>query len=128
MRLLLDTHVFLWTQDRPRRLGAAREVLGDPDNERFLSTASVWEITLKWATGKLSLVEPPASYVPSRRRALVASSLPVDEEHALAVGKLPLLHRDPFDRLLVAQAQMLDLTIVTADPAVAKYDVESILI
>lgn len=128
MRLLLDTHVFLWAQDRPSRLGSALDVLADPDNERFVSTASVWEIAIRWATGKLVLPDPPDTYVPSRRHALVASSLRVSEEHALAVTRLPPLHRDPFDRLLVAQAQMLDLTIITADRAVAQYDVESILV
>lgn len=128
MRLLIDTHVFLWAQDRPSRLGAALDVLADPENERFVSAASVWEIAIKWATGKLVLPDPPDAYVPSRRRALVASSLPVAEEHAVAVSRLPLLHGDPFDRVLVAQAQVLDLTIVTADRAVAQYEVESILV
>ncbi|MGH2861628.1 MAG: type II toxin-antitoxin system VapC family toxin [Solirubrobacteraceae bacterium] len=128
MRLLLDTHVFLWTQDRPRRLGAVIELVGDPDNERFLSVASVWEIAIKCAAGRLVLTEHPERYVPDRREALQAESLAVSEAHALAAARLPHLHGDPFDRMLVAQAQMLELTIVTADRAVAQYDVESILI
>lgn len=128
MRLLLDTHVFLWTQDRPRRLGDSLELLADPTNTRLLSVASAWEIALKWSAGKLVLTLPPDEYVPSRRRAIRAESLAVSETHALAASHLPQLHRDPFDRLLVAQAQMLDLTIVTADPAVAQYPVESILV
>ena len=128
MRLLLDTQVFLWAQERPSRLRAALDVLAEPRNERLLSAASAWEIAIKWASGKLVLPEPPDTYVPSRRRALVASSLPVGEEHVIAIARLPRLHGDPFDRLLVAQAQMLELTIVTADRAVAQYDVDSILV
>ena len=128
MRLLLDTHVFLWAQDAPKRLGVSFDILADPDNDRFLSVASAWEIAIKWSTGKLVLSEPPARYVPSRLSSLAGSPLAVTMEHALAVAELPRLHADPFDRVLVAQAQLLDLTIVTADPAVAQYEVDSILI
>ena len=128
MRLLLDTHVFLWSQDRPERLGSSLSLLEDLGNDLWLSTASAWEIAIKWAMGKLVLAEPPARFVPSRQRRIGAESIAVEQAHALAVAQLPRLHEDPFDRLLVAQAQLLGLTIVTADPAVAQYPIESILV
>lgn len=128
MRLLLDTHVFLWLQTEPERLGDQLPSVADPRNDLLLSAASSWEIAIKHRLGKLPLPDPPERYVPQRIRAIGASGLPVEHSHALKTTTLPDLHRDPFDRLLVAQAQLLDLTLLTADPAVAQYPVSTRLI
>ncbi len=93
-----------------------------------MSAASSWEIAIECGLGKLVLPEPPAHYVPERLRLLGAIGIPVEHAHALAVASLPPLHRDPFDRLLVARAQVLGIRIVTADPAVARYPVSSLLV
>jgi PIN domain nuclease of toxin-antitoxin system len=125
MRLLLDTHVWLWMIARPERLSAeARARLEDPANELFLSAASAWEISIKHRLGKLELPEPPERLVPSRLARDGVTPLPVTVDHALRVAVLPDLHRDPFDRLLVAQAQIEGLVLVTADPAIAGYGAE----
>ena len=128
VRLLLDTHVFLWLLAEPERLGEHVDVLYDPGNQLLLSAASSWEIALKTQIGRLELPEDPRRYVPDRMRAIGADPLAVEHSHALAVGELPPLHRDPFDRLLVAQARHLGLRIITADAQVAQYDVESLLV
>lgn len=128
MRLLLDTHVFLWLQTSPERLGRHLGLVTDASNELAVSAASSWEIAIKHEIGRLQLPEEPDRYVPSRIRAIGAQALPVEHSHALAVASLPALHRDPFDRLLVAQAQLEAMTIMTADEAVARYAVASILI
>lgn len=123
MRLLLDTHVFLWMLSEPERLGEQLPVVEDRRTELVVSAASSWEIAVKHALGKLPLPEPPARYVPDRIRAIGAAALAIEHDHALAVAELEPLHRDPFDRLLVAQARVLDLEILTADPLVAQYPV-----
>ena len=127
MNLLLDTHVFLWLQSSPERLGDHLAVVEDRSNDLTVSAASAWEIAIKYEIGRLSLPEAPSRYVPGRIRAIGARALPVEHSHALAVASLPALHRDPFDRLLVAQAQLEDMTILTVDRAVARYAVASIL-
>jgi PIN domain nuclease of toxin-antitoxin system len=121
--VLLDTHVFLWLHTEPERLGERLGVVEDPRTELLVSAASSWEIAIKYAAGRLPLPEPPERYVPSRILALGARGLPVEHSHALAVAGLPALHRDPFDRLLVAQSANLDVPILTADPAIAEYPV-----
>jgi PIN domain nuclease of toxin-antitoxin system len=127
MRLLLDTHVWLWLQAEPERLSPrALDAVTDDGNDLILSAASSWEIAIKFALGKIGLPEPPATYVPSRMQRNGVEGLPVEHRHALAVSALPQHHRDPFDRLLVAQAAEDDLTIVTADAAFADYDVDRI--
>jgi PIN domain nuclease of toxin-antitoxin system len=128
VRLLLDTHVFLWLQTTPDRLGEQLATVQDARNDLFVSAASSWEVAIKYQLGKLQLPEPPDRYMPSRIRAIGAEALSVEHPHALAVASLPPLHRDPFDRLLVAQSVLLGLTIVTADPAVAQYLVGTALI
>lgn len=127
-RLLLDTHVFLWMQTDPERLGTARETIEDPRTELLLSAVSSWEIAIKWALGKLPLNEPPTRYVPDRMQRTGVSALPVSHSHALAVGELPRHHTDPFDRLLVAQAIIEGLPIATVDPAIPPYGVETLWI
>ncbi len=124
MKLLLDTHAFLWAAARPERLGKHEQLVADPSTTRLLSSASSWEIAIKYALGKLPLPTPPAEYVPEAMRRLVVEGLPVEHAHALAVAGLPAHHRDPFDRLLVAQAQQERLAILSADPALDAYDVE----
>jgi PIN domain nuclease of toxin-antitoxin system len=125
VRFLLDTHVWLWAVSAPERLGdQAREVLTAADNELLLSAASVWEISIKVGLGKLTLPEPPDLFVPGRMARDRITALPVTVTHALAVANLPFVHRDPFDRMLVAQAKTEDLPFLTADPVFLRYDVE----
>ena len=128
MKVLLDTHVFLWLQTEPERLGEQLRLVEDRRTTLLVSAASSWEIAIKHALGRLPLPEPPQRYVPNRMRAIGAQALPIEHSHALAVSSLPPLHRDPFDRLLVAQAGALDVPIVTADPAIAQYSVKSLLV
>ena len=128
MKLLLDTHVFLWLQTVPERLGEHAALVTDVSNELVVSAASSWEIAIKHEIGRLQLPEAPARYVPSRIRIIGARALAIEHSHALAVATLPPLHRDPFDRMLVAQAQLEGLTLLTADEAVARYPVASLLI
>jgi PIN domain nuclease of toxin-antitoxin system len=128
VNVLLDTHVFLWLQTEPERLGESLRLVDDERNQLLLSAASSWEIAIKYELGKLPLPETPEHYVPSRMRAIGAQALAVEHPHALAVATLPPLHRDPFDRVLVAQATLLDLTILTADPSITRYEVPTLLV
>ncbi len=128
MRALLDTNAFLWANLQPNRLGDRRRVVEDPGNQRLLSVASAWEIGIKWSTGRLQLPEHPAQFLPSRIRLLAARSVEIELSHVLAVADLPMHHRDPFDRLLIAQARALDVPILTADRAFEAYDVELLMI
>jgi PIN domain nuclease of toxin-antitoxin system len=127
VRLLLDTCTFLWWAGSPRSLSpAVRELLGDPGNDAFLSAVSAWEIAVKFGLGQLGLPEPPDRWVPRVREAHGFTALDLDEEAATAVCRLPRLHRDPFDRMLVAQAITRDCTIVTPDPAVRAYPAKTL--
>jgi PIN domain nuclease of toxin-antitoxin system len=128
VRLLVDTHVFLWLLAEPDRLGGHLSSLEDPGNELFLSAASSWEIAIKTQLGRLQLPDDPKRYVPDRMRAIGAEPLPIEHNHALAVSELPPFHRDPFDRMLVAQARDLRMTIVTADVQITRYEVETLLV
>jgi PIN domain nuclease of toxin-antitoxin system len=122
VRLLLDTHVFLWYISADPKLPAAfRAAIQEPANEVFLSVASVWEAVIKYGLGKLPLPAPPEEYLPRQRESHRIASLPVEEGALLHLAKLPPLHRDPFDRILVAQALQHDLTILTVDDAVKAY-------
>jgi PIN domain nuclease of toxin-antitoxin system len=124
MRLLLDTHVFLWyiTAD-PRLLVTLRGAIQDPANEVYLSVGSVWEAVIKHALGKLPLPEAPATYLPREREAHRIAPLPIEEAALVQLAGLPPLHRDPFDRILIAQALQHGLTLVTVDDAVRAYPV-----
>lgn len=125
MRLLLDTHVLLWAHAQRSRIPpSVWELLDDLSNELLLSAASSWEIAVKYAAGRLPLPQPPARYVPERMRNSGIVGLPVDHAHALEVAVLPHHHRDPFDRLLVAQARVEGLPLLTADRRLEPYDVE----
>lgn len=128
MRVLLDTHAFIWWVTNDSQLSdAARACIANPDNDVFLSTASAWEIVIKVNIGKLILPEPPESYIPSRRLASnQLESLPIQMNHVLQVSALPNHHRDPFDRILIAQSQVEPLPILTADNLIAQYSVNVI--
>jgi PIN domain nuclease of toxin-antitoxin system len=122
MRLLLDTHIFLWFVSGNKQLAIAlREAISNPQNEIFLSVVSLWEIIIKYQLGHLPLPQPPELYVPTRRRRLRIGSLSVDEGSVFQVAKLPPLHRDPFDRLLIGQAIEHDLKLITVDAAIRAY-------
>ncbi len=125
MKLLLDTCVFLWVLTGERSL-SDRLGIRLAEDEMWLSAASVWEISVKFAKGTLRLPEPPERLVPAARTRYRISTLPIDEESALHVVKLPALHADPFDRMLVSQAIVHGLTIVTPDPLVTQYPARTI--
>lgn len=125
MRILLDTHCWLWIGAEPRRFKpTARELLEDPGNELMLSAASSWEIAIKFGLGRLPLPEPPESFITSRIERSGVVTLAIEHAHAFHVASLPMLHRDPFDRMLIAQAQVEGLRIMTSDERFAPYDVE----
>ena len=127
MRLLLDTVTFLWlAEDDAHLSAAARAAIIDPANDVFLSAASAWEIAIKHGLGRLRLGIPPDEYVPQQRRLHRIETLGIDEDATLQKGKLPDLHRDPFDRLLVAQAIVHGLTIVTPDRLIRDYPVPAL--
>ena len=118
----MDTHVFLWALTSDARLSSrALEMLGDPDVQFTLSVASVWEVLIKAQRGKLSFPSPAGPYLTDQIRRTSVSILPVALDHALQIDKLPLLHRDPFDRILVAQATVEGMALLTVDPVVAQY-------
>lgn len=124
MTYLLDTGVWLWSLWEPERIARkAREVMADLHQQLFISAVTSWEVTIKTGTGKLTLPEPPASFVPRRMADQGLRPLPISHQHALAVAALPLHHRDPFDRLLIAQASVEGMTLITADRAFEQYSV-----
>jgi PIN domain nuclease of toxin-antitoxin system len=113
--------------ETPERLSrSTRSLLESSEHELFLSAASSWEIAIKYARRKLPLSDAPSEYVPASMARTGVRGLPIEHAHALAVSSLPPHHHDPFDRLLVAQAMLERLTILTADPQIALYDVEVI--
>ncbi len=127
MRLLLDTVTFLWaTLDDPRLSARVREIFLDAGNELFFSVVSGWEIAVKHAAGRLVLHEPPMVFIPTRRQLYGIRSLPLDEEAALYVARLPNLHGDPFDRMLICQAIVYGLALATPDDQIAQYPVRII--
>ena len=124
MRILLDTHIFLWFISGDTRLSTdIRDAIRDPDNEAYLSSVSVWEAIVKYQLGKLPLPESPETYLPKQRDLHQISSLALDESSVTQLAKLPPLHRDPFDRMLICQALQNGLTIATVDAAVCAYSV-----
>jgi len=124
MRLLLDTHAFLWwTLDSPMLSPAARAALANPDNACFFSMASTWEMAIKVSLGKLEVVGDLSRFVRQQLAANRFRPLPVDLAHSLRVADLPWHHRDPFDRLLVAQCQIEDLTLVSGDAMLPTYGI-----
>jgi PIN domain nuclease of toxin-antitoxin system len=125
MRLLVDTQVFLWWVDGSSKLSRkARGAVADPGNDCLFSLASCWEMAIKLSLGKLRLDEPLDTFVPAQLSANRFSLLEIGFRHVARVAKLPFRHRDPFDRLLVAQALEDGLTVVTSDPVFPKYGVK----
>lgn len=125
MKYLLDTGVWLWSLWEPERISPpAKGIMGDVNQEIFLSAVTSCEIAIKAAVGKLRLPEPPASFVPRRMTEQGLRPLPISHQHALAIFGLPPHHRDPFDRLLVAQATVENLVLITADAMLERYPVE----
>ena len=122
---LIDTHCWLWWHIDPARLSEpVIDLIEDGATEIFFSAVSAWEITIKYGLKKLTLPLPPEKYIPSRLQHSNMETLPIGLEHALGVSKLPAHHKDPFDRLLIAQALAEKLTIITLDSQFSRYDVE----
>jgi PIN domain nuclease of toxin-antitoxin system len=121
VKLLLDTHLLLWGVIAERRLSiAARVLLENPENELIFSVVSIWEVAVKHGLGRKDFVVDPRLL----RRSLLDhgyAELPLTSDHAVAVGSLPHIHKDPFDRILVAQALIEGITLLTSDPTVARY-------
>lgn len=127
MKALLDTHTFLWwIIDSPKLSSRVCEIISDGNNDLFLSAASGWEIAIKTQLGRLQLPDDLERFISDQLTANAIQSLPIQMGHALHVYTLPSHHRDPFDRMLVAQAQLEDLAILSADSRVAQYPVEVI--
>lgn len=127
MKFLLDTNVFLWSLAEEHKLNSrAQEILTSSSSELYFSAAGSWEIAVKFALGKLPLPKPPSVYIPRALRSWTISALDITHEHALRAGELPAHHRDPFDRLLIAQARAEKMTLLTADRVFRNYKVDMI--
>ena len=128
MRVLLDAHAFLWwATTRGSRLSEqARNLLADASTDALVGAGALYEIAIKVQLGRLELPGAADVYLPRLLRRFAFGVLPIAAEHALRAGTLPVIHHDPWDRLLVAQAQIEGLPIITADPAIGQYDVETI--
>ena len=127
MKYLLDTSVFLWSLGAEHKLNQkARDLLSSSAAELYLSAASSWEIAINFALGTLALPKPPSQFVPNAIGSLAIRSLDITHLHSLLAGELPPHHRDPFDRMLIAQARMENMVLLTADRAFLKYEVNSL--
>jgi PIN domain nuclease of toxin-antitoxin system len=127
VKYLLDTSVFLWSAGAPEKLNKRGvSLLTSKTSELYLSAASSWEIAIKFALGSLSLASSPSELIPRAMRTLALRSLDITHFHSLAAGELPRHLRDPFDRMLVAQARSETMVLLTADTAFRKYDVETV--
>jgi PIN domain nuclease of toxin-antitoxin system len=126
MRLLLDTVTFLWViSDAPDLSGRVRELVVDPENDVYLSAVSAWEIAVKHALGRLPLPDLPERFVPEQRRHQGIEELPLDGESALHLNRLAMLHKDPFDRMVVCQAITQRLLLLTPDDLISQYPVRA---
>ena len=122
MRILLDTHIFLWMINDSKRLSSEfKQIIQNPRNEKFLSVVSIWECVVKYQIGKLNFPNSPEMYLPLKRREHFVKILTVEENTVAQLIKLPLLHRDPFDRLIMAHALQYELIIMTEDTAILSY-------
>jgi len=127
MKLLLDTCTFLWIITDDDALSArVRQLFLDEENEVYLSAVSTWEIALKYKLGKLPLPDPPDRFIPKQREAHSIQPLALDEEATLQLVRLPPLHRDPFDRMLICQAIAGQLVILTPDEEIARYPIRTL--
>jgi len=127
VKYLLDTNVFLWSNGAPEKLNRqAITVLSSGSAEVYLSAASSWEIAIKFALRSLRLPSPPSQFIPHAMRVMALRSLDITHFHSVVAGDLPRHHRDPFDRMLIAQARSETMVLLTADTAFRKYDVETV--
>jgi len=127
MNILLDTHTFLWfIDDNPRLSESARVVIESEDSQPFISAASLWEIAIKISLGKLQLKQAYDAFIPQQLALNGIGVLSLSLEHLSTVAVLPFHHRDPFDRLLVAQAKIENMPLVSADPAFDLYEIKRI--
>lgn len=127
MKYLLDTSVFLWSLGASHKLNQrAKELFSEAGADLYLSAASTWEIAIKFALRTLKLPAVPRAFVPEVMRLWALHALEITHTHALAAGELPKHHRDPFDRMLIAQARSEGMVLLTADPIFSKYDVETL--
>ncbi len=124
MNILLDTHAFLWwITDDPKLSQTAGNLMGDENNTLYWSAASSWEVAIKYAQGRLPLPEQPEIFLPAELEQNRIESLLITDKHAFHAGQLPLHHRDPFDRMLIAQAQKESLILLSSDSLFDLYDV-----
>jgi len=124
VKVLIDTHVLLWWLTDDRRLSRATDaLLRDPATEVFVSVASLWEIGIKHANGRLTLSKPPGAFFPTVLAACRFETLPIRAEHAYAAADLPPHHKDPFDRMIIAQARVEGVPVISEDPWFQMYDV-----
>lgn len=127
MKVLLDTHTLLWWSLKDTKLSRrASDIISDGSNDLVLSVVTAWEIVIKYTKGRLDLPHPPGQLIPVIIRDDALEPLDVHLDHTLHVATLPSLHNDPFDRLLIAQAQLEGLPILTHDRNIARYDIEVI--
>jgi PIN domain nuclease of toxin-antitoxin system len=127
VKYLLDTNVFLWSNGAPEKLNRqAITALSAGSAEVYLSAASSWEIAIKFALRSLRLPSPPSQFIPHAMRVMALRSLDITHFHSVAAGELPRHHRDPFDRMLIAQARSETMVLLTADTAFKKYEVETV--
>jgi PIN domain nuclease of toxin-antitoxin system len=127
MRAMIDTHAFLWWDlDDTRLSDRAAEVIADGSNEVVVSVGSIWEVAIKATKGRLDLPADLGGYVADRVRRYRWTVLPIDSRHAIRAATLPRIHEDPFDRILIAQAQVESMAIITTDAAITRYEVETI--
>ncbi|OGR03813.1 MAG: hypothetical protein A2511_05545 [Deltaproteobacteria bacterium RIFOXYD12_FULL_50_9] len=127
MTYLIDTHVFLWLAASPEKLSSTvREIVADGESELLMSAASGWEIALLWKLGRITLQEPPASFVPSAMQVMGITPVPIGFDTAITAATLPLIHRDPFDRILVAEALKKGIPVLTKDQTIPRYAVSTL--
>jgi PIN domain nuclease of toxin-antitoxin system len=125
MRILLDTHIFLWALlERKKLSDKTIEILENSENELFLSVASSWEIAIKWAKGSLILPSEPKFFVPQAITEVGIKTLPITNKDVLSAADLPQIHKDPFDRLLIIQANLNELSVLTNDRIFTDYEVK----
>jgi len=127
MKVLLDTHTFLWWVTDDLKLSSrVRKIISDGKNELFLSAVSGWEIAIKAQLGRIQIPDKPQTFISEQMVANAIQGLPIQISHAVHIYNLPTHHRDPFDRMLVAQAQLEKLPILTDDPQISQYPVKVI--
>ncbi|MBT4266579.1 MAG: type II toxin-antitoxin system VapC family toxin [Deltaproteobacteria bacterium] len=127
MKFLLDTHVFLWwIMDSPQISENARKLMSERSSDLFWSSASSWEIAVKYANGKLPLPDEPEVFIMSELSSNRISSLSITDEHSFMAGMLPIHHRDPFDRMLIAQSNFENMPLITSDQIMSQYEVKTI--